>query len=224
MITAITTCVYYDDYLSISLPLNRHLFDDYFIITSNEDNKTQEIAKQNNCKVVVTDAFKYKKASFNKGKAINAALSEISTGWICHIDADIVVDTTIIPTHYDQKTLYGCVRYMCPRITAWKARNIETWETYKGKLFIVDNKKIKQWLPLGFFQLWHSSTNNKYPEHCLTAAVSDVIFSLQWSQRVCLDDIKALHLPVRGTAPEGANWRGRTTKRIFLEDDSHQAS
>lgn len=214
MITAISTCVGYDDYLSISLPLNRSFFKNYYIVTTKEDKATQKLAKAYDCKLVLTDIFT-KKASFNKGAAINLALASLKDTWVCHIDSDIVIEADTIPL-INKNNIYGCIRYMCPSVAAWKQKKHSEWETYNGKFFVVNGVKIKKWLPLGYFQLWHTSSNNLYPSNCTTAAESDVIFSLNWDNQICLENIKALHLPVVGNPIEGANWRGRTTKRLVI--------
>jgi hypothetical protein len=86
------TCVDFTDILRITLPYNRHHFDEVCIVTSVEDYKNVEsIALQYKCSVHATDAFTRNGASFNKWLALEEGLTVFGRhGWLCIMDADIL--------------------------------------------------------------------------------------------------------------------------------------
>ncbi len=224
MITSITTCVNYDDYLAITLPLNRSLFQQFYVITTSEDTATQQLCRQYKATPIITDLFYHDGANFNKGKAINQILHQLENGWICHIDADIVVPQCfkdVIISDLDQETIYGCPRLMCPEMSSWEnylqTKSTEGWAKYKAQFFRVGREVYKKYLPIGYMQLFHLSHLVKkpyYPETSNNAGESDVRFSLKWNQHHCLDELTAIHLPILGSSREGINWNGRRSPRL----------
>ena len=46
---AITVCVEYSDYLSHTLPYNRHQFSEWMIVTTPEDKATRDVASSLGC-------------------------------------------------------------------------------------------------------------------------------------------------------------------------------
>ena len=69
---------------------------------------------------------------------------------------------------------------------------------------------LRGYVPIGFFQLWHCSTQKDYPWSLGTAAHDDVMFAEQWPapQRRHLPTVICNHLC---SAPPtlGENWDGR---------------
>mgnify|MGYP007095246455 CR=1 FL=1 len=51
----VTVCVNHADILRITIPQNRHLFDNWVIVTSPEDKETQDLCKYYKVHHVVTD-------------------------------------------------------------------------------------------------------------------------------------------------------------------------
>ena len=153
---AITTCVDYDDYLSVTLPLNIGLFKKFYVVTSTEDTATQDLCNQHGATVIITDRFYEEGAIFNKGKAINEALNiikeESDDGWVCHLDADIILPKGFNDALLETDTIYGCPRLMCPNISAWKkylaTGSTDKWRKSKACYFRVGNRFYNQHLDL----------------------------------------------------------------------------
>tara|TARA_R110000851_G_scaffold73733_7_gene162627 strand:- start:596 stop:1375 length:780 start_codon:yes stop_codon:yes gene_type:complete len=83
------TSVDFSDYLDFTLPHNRFIFDDIYVVTSPQDGNSVLAAKHNEVKYIVTDAFG---SQFNKGAAINEGLKvlrEEGEEWVLITDADI---------------------------------------------------------------------------------------------------------------------------------------
>src|SRR5689334_22908441 len=88
---AILVSVDYADLLAMTLPYNKHHFDEVFVITSNADNATKQVARENHCPYLATDSFWDDGAMFNKWKALEEGLTVMGRdGWICIMDADIL--------------------------------------------------------------------------------------------------------------------------------------
>jgi hypothetical protein len=69
---------------------------------------------------------------------------------------------------------------------------------------------LRGYLPLGFFQMWHASTQKPYPYSLGTAAHDDMMFSALWPTacRRHLPGVICFHL--LPTAPKvGENWDGK---------------
>jgi hypothetical protein len=237
-IVALTVCVNYEDYLSLTLPLNRAFFASYKIITDFANAKKLEtLAKENNSELIVTDSFYDDNAPFNKGKAINHALKKLRPekrdGWVCHLDADIILpknfENLINACPLNTRAIYGCARYYCPKkpkeLEKCLERNTDPTKWRKGKspghYYIGNSKKWqpkipKRWMirvPIGFFQLFNLNMGFEYPEHVPHAGDSDIYFACQWEKHEHLDNIHAVHLPVlKGQSKD--NWNGRKTPTL----------
>lgn len=97
---AIVVCVDFFDYLSITLPKNKQLFDNFIVITSKKDVKTQQICKENNVTCIISDVFYKNGYKFNKGGAINEAIKYLKyKDWVTFLDADI-----LLPEDFKEKT------------------------------------------------------------------------------------------------------------------------
>ena len=216
---AITVCVDYDDYLAISLPHNKKLFEEICVITTDKDTATQKLAQDLGAEVVISDRFYEDGSVFNKGKAINDALNQMS-GWVCHWDADVMLPDFRKLPELDRDVIYGCPRLMCPDLNAWHkyltSGSVKKWRKFKPCNFRIGTDIYNQYLPLGYTQIFNLDSLDKpyYPEQCPTAAESDVLFSLKWKQHKCLDDFSVIHLPVIGPGGEGVNWEGRKSPRF----------
>lgn len=112
-IHALLTCVNFTDYLEITIPHNRKIFESILIVTSKEDEVTQNFCDLYNINYIATDAFKPK---FNKGAAINEGLttlrSQRDVEWVMITDADILWPPSVtewLPSLHPSY-LYGCCR------------------------------------------------------------------------------------------------------------------
>jgi hypothetical protein len=226
-IECVIVCRDYADFLRESLPHNIAHVDRLVVVTSPKDEKTIALCKRWGVSCVETHVFDEQPGDvFNKGRAINLGLGHLRhTGWLLHLDADVVLPDRcremLSRSHLDPTCLYGADRVdVDPREDAWKshrAANIPQWRHHyltippSGPL----SARLVHWdhgyCPIGFFQLWHSSTKRIYPTHAGSAEHSDVLFAVQWprAKRVLLPEIVTTHLTT--DSEMGANWKGRTS-------------
>lgn len=215
--TAITVCWNYSDYLRHTLPINRKFFDDYIVIAG--DSASQGVAFDNGASVhlVRFDGV------FNKGLVLNKAIQCVSEGWIIHLDADIVMpfplDTwEMIFAGMNTENIYGCDRLSVPSYELFEQgkENIDS----NGYVHIPHAEimprfafaKLGGWVPIGYWQAWHSKHKRFYPDNVEHAGDSDVVFAGQWprSQRILLPEASVLHLETSDKVGT-MNWFGRST-------------
>jgi hypothetical protein len=238
-VSAITICKNYDDFLSHTLPRNVGCVDELFVVTHHEDTKTQELCAAHPTVHCIVDSEAFGGATaFNKGRAINSALNRLGpSDWILHIDADIILPSDfrsqIQRAEIEQCNIYGAERCRILGFDAW-----EKWkgaiESYgrsavegdssgyllrRPKECIVDARFINHrtgYFPLGYFQLWHSSCDRRYPSDFNSADRSDDVFAQQWprARRVLLPEFHVYHLDSEAKPTLGVNWRGRVTPRF----------
>src|SRR5271165_5034841 len=85
------TCVDYAPLLSVTLPYNRHHFQEVWVVTAQRDTATQEVALRNGARVHITDAFYRRGAFYNKWLALEEGLDAMGrSGWLCIMDADVL--------------------------------------------------------------------------------------------------------------------------------------
>ncbi len=92
---AITVAINYSDYLELTLPENISYFDNYNILTIEEDKETIELCNKYgaNC-IIVDNPFGKNGFSFDKGYVIQEGLRNLKFfDWILLLDADIIVPT-----------------------------------------------------------------------------------------------------------------------------------
>ena len=223
-IECIIPSVNYPDFLVETLPHNRILFDRTIVVTSPEDHKTREVCKFLGVECVVTDAYRTHWGQFVKGAGINAGIRAADRrGWLVQLDSDILlphgfrhaVDAGDLARDY----IYGVDRVMVKSFTEWQKfyRNPEAQK--QGDAFVHPRAFpigcrlcIPDYVPIGYFQMWHSSQKRWYPTEHKDAARGDVQFALQWprGKRGLIPEVYAYHLESEN-APQGANWAGRTT-------------
>jgi len=213
-------CVDYGDILGITLPLNKDHFDDLLIITTPKDKKTKFVCESNGVKYLETTSFYDNNSKFNKGKALNFGIKNLSRqDWILILDADIILPNDfsekINKKKLDDETIYGCYRRFCPTPIKYNP----TWRIDKYSL--IRMKWV--WAP-GFFQLFNynvSILKNKYSlyiEFPELGMGNDGRFSKQFKKREIFDSdyISVLHL---GRAKEnrpnrkGAKWDTHIPKK-----------
>jgi glycosyltransferase involved in cell wall biosynthesis len=252
MIGAITTCVNYDDYLAITLPGNRSFFRDYYIVTDkNPPPSLKELADNYNCKLIETDVFYEEGSPFNKSRAINKALELLDGSWVCHLDADIILQEKIKHhlnlNNLDTDTIYGVGRIMIPDINGYlyfktNDKIHEDWliqytGARKKDSVVVSSDTIRRYIkknpdetssyiefiPIGYFQLFYCQSTVRYPT-LWKDAQGDVEFAMQFKNHIQLP-YPCLHLPIVGgeDAHSIANWKGRTTPRFSIKENPEQA-
>ena len=112
----VIVCDRYSDFLQMTLPHNKILFDRVVVVTSYEDTATRRICEYNHVQCVPTDVLESRKGSFCKGAGINAGLAELELdGAVLHLDADMYLppQTKILlgMAGLDQTMIYGIDRF-----------------------------------------------------------------------------------------------------------------
>ncbi|MEN3334359.1 MAG: hypothetical protein V7641_3724 [Blastocatellia bacterium] len=197
--TALQVCVDYADVLAHTLKINRPLFERFIIVTAPHDIETQEICRDYDIELVVTERFWHDGAFFNKAAGLNEGLRRASTDLVCSVDADTILPPAVL--HHvacisDRESLYGM------------ARKIHL--TYAD--YLTETGEIRATAPgytIGFCQLfWRSSAffPGEFEESYLTAAHYDIEFMAHWpaSRRLHLGNLVASHI-----GPRQINWFGR---------------
>lgn len=182
-IEAVTVSVDYSEWLRKCVG-NKDKFDRWVIVTVKDDIDTQRICKENDIECVVSERV-FENASFAKGRAINDGLKVLDRdGWLIHLDADIVLPNNfreIVKEHCKDTTkLYGSVRYD------------ESGDKMLGQnlaVVVMSQKKVKSKhirrfdVPVGYFQMWHSSIFTEYPENSKTGKTDDWNFAMRFRPR-----------------------------------------
>ncbi len=245
-IEAVTVCIGYDDFLSQIVPFNRPIFSRWVIVTSASDSRTREVCRRFNLDVVLSEDHRRGADEFAKGRLVERGLQHLrSEGWRVHIDADVALPSQtrhlLDAAHLDHSCIHGVDRVM---VKTW-----HDWQRLKASGYLADQHdyhhrirwpegfhigarwaSISQgWVPIGFFQLWHSSQDEwngtrikTYPRAHGNACRSDVQHGLQWDRRkrILIPEIVAVHLESE-PCKTGTNWAGRKTKRFGPPEHHH---
>lgn len=238
-IEAIIVCKDYDDFLSQTLPENIQHLDDIVVVTHSDDHATQAVCAKNSVVCVKTTAFHEDGDAFNKGRAINIGLDHLrGSDWLLHLDSDIVLPRDfrrlIDRTKLNPKNIYGADRINVYGWEAWGRTKINLSPSHQSRWFIdpgfCHENEVPEgckfgarvvhmehgWIPIGFFQLWHSSTGNRYNYKRGAAAGTDIMFPALWPRenRILLPEIVCYHLDSESVHKIGTNWKGRKSKRF----------
>jgi len=221
---AVTVCVGFDDLLDVTLALNHPHLDTLIVVTSHGDRATQAVAQKYGAICVQTDLFAKNGRNFNKGAAINAGFGRFQYhGWRLHLDADIALPDNfrrILFNHtvLDRDCIYGADRVDVIGRKAIKSGEAAPPQHAHGFLVApvpaaplsaryVDT--LRGYCPIGFFQLWHCSTQKDYPWSLGTAAHDDVMFAEQWPAQCRRHFPTVICHHFCGHAPSlGENWDG----------------
>ena len=213
---AVIVCVNYSDFLKITLPFNKHNFDNIVIATHPDDHETIEVCLNNNVNYALTTRMYEDNAKFNKGKALNDGIKSLNRKeWVLITDADMIMPKNLkeLIEGVKKTRIYGTGRAICPTINDWieYTKNpsiIDKWEKQIGRINI----------GVGFFQLIHSHNpvvngrTDWYKENIPHCGRTDRKFwrSFEDKNRKCLKNMITIHL---GDDEMGSNWYGRTTKK-----------
>lgn len=212
---AFIVCVDYWDYLGLTLPCNRHHFEQVWIVTATRDEKTRHIADSNHCRVHLTDSFWKNGADFNKWAALEECL-DISGrhGWICVMDADVVW-----PHHVDFSGLEAGNLYVPLRRNAVMARQIPPEQSWKGFPIYHPHQFA------GYSQIFHASDEQCqqvpwYQTDWKHAGGADTFFEKRWpDDRKKRPAFECLHL-----GPPKQNWAGRVSRYLDASIDVNAES
>lgn len=151
-ITVILPCVNYSDYLIETLPTIKNIFDDIYVITTYQDNNTQELCRKTRTKCIVRTPTQ---PTFKRGIYINTGLKCVpKKGWFLITDADIAFPPEakqIYEHQLDKKCLYGVFRHRCTKYSQWLKYKM-TGKITKWKVM-----RRNAQVGMGFFQLFHTN-------------------------------------------------------------------
>ena len=208
-IEAVIVCVDCDDFLEITLPLNKKFFDNILVITSPNDTNTQKVCKENGINCIITNKFYENGDVFNKGRAITEAFNSLKyKEWVVHLDADIIIPDKFLDLNLnklDKNVLYGGQRTF-----VWTYSDLLKLQS--GEKKTSDFKTIPG-EGCGFFQLFNfqsraikqSNSNDIYPSFP-NAGESDILFLKKFHPDVVSVgklDMNCIHLGPHGTFHNG---------------------
>jgi hypothetical protein len=208
MIT-ITVSTYYDDILNIIIPQNYKFFEKWYIVTSENDEKTINIIKKynyDNIEIVFYDFWKNNKL-FNKGGAIRHCQENIIAklnykGTILLLDSDIYLpdnfNDIINSFEINDDTLYGTN----------KRHDFYSYENFKNN--IVDLNYPWARFFQGYFQLYKFNDKFLYNES-INCADCDLNFANIFKNKLIIESLSVSHLGKNAT-----NWDTRKNRDDFL--------
>jgi len=215
---AVLVCKQYDDFLKITLPINKKHFDNYVVVTTEEDIATQNACKENNVKFVLSENFCLN-GPFNMGAATNDGFKALEKkDWILRLDADIALPDDfreqINKLELDKEYLYTASRLM--------RETFEQWEKYK---LSEEGHKEDDIQGSGYFQMFnvfskvlkdrHPWYSNSFP----TAQGCDWDFRDLWLKK---NLTKPLKFSVIHLGPAWINWSGRVTKTFDKKNEEEK--
>lgn len=234
---AVVICDRYSDFLRITLPNNKHLFNKIVVVTSAEDKATQRICEFNHVECVKTDALQSRWGKFVKGAGINAGLDRLDkNAWVVHIDADIWLPplTRILlqNCNLDKSMVYGIDRFNVRGHLAWSTFQEMPALQHECDSYVhlrafpmgtrVTAKDAGGFIPIGFFQMWVPKVSGilTYPDQHTDAGRGDMVFAKQWPRhkRGFIPEVIGYHLE-SANADGMANWHGRKTSPFTQEGD-----
>jgi hypothetical protein len=235
-IEAVTVCVDYSDIHEQVIASNKSVLDRLVVITKPGDEKTLDLCHRHNVECLATRDYYRDGDAFNKGRAIERGLSMLGhVDWLLHLDADIALPSdfreSLEDADLDPACIYGVDRLMIVGSDEWtklksKGSTSRAWHCYQSTLgFPIGARWVDVrfgYVPIGFFQLWHSSADmrkgirlRRYPDCHSDAARADVKFALQWDRRdrQLIPEVFVAHIEPH-PAKMGVNWKGRVTRRF----------
>lgn len=223
---AITVCVDYADILAITLPYNRHHFEEVCVVTSRRcEQEIRDLILPDSptplieIKLFVTDAFYEDGAKFNKWLALERALDWYGRhGWLCLMDADVLWPKVLPPFAPHKGNLYS------PRRRMW-----ESWPKLPRSIYsYVNNPSVpieEHWkdFPLhrqqrefaGYSQIFHANDPalgqaSWHQTDWRHAGGADSFFQDKWREdQKVRPPFEVLHL-----GPANQNWFGRATPLV----------
>jgi len=200
MISAVTVCVEYADFLRHTLPRLRAQVSRVIIVTVAGD-ESEDVAKDNDCEVVISRRV-YENGRFCLGKARNEGFEALcNPGWVLSIDADIVVpDMSSLPLEI------GCLHGMQRR----QATNSQDIDGDWSSLPMVADRRTHH----GYFQLFHAADKRLqvpwFPENSKSSSHDDRTFRFRWPKSLLrVLPVECLHL-----GQTHIDWLGRVSQEF----------
>lgn len=236
-IEAVVVCDQYHDFLRVTLPSNKHLFDRIVVVTSAEDKQTQRICEFNHVQCIRTDALLSRWGKFCKGAGINEGLAKLNhAGWVVHLDADIwlppLTRSLLANANLDKSFIYGTDRFLVRGYKEWDQFHEMPRLQHECDAYVhmnafplgtrVTSKDSGGYIPIGFFQMWCPSVSGVkcYPEQHTDAGRGDMVFAKKWPRhkRALIPEVVGYHLE-SVDASMSSNWRGRVTSPFTRAGD-----
>lgn len=206
----ILVCVDYWDYLALTLPYNRHHFEQFIVVTSQGDTKTQEIAADYDCQCITTGAFYRHNAEFNKFAGLEEGLKIIrrysDPDWLCVMDADVAWPKQVDLSELRIGNLYVPYRRMGD-VEERQIPDEDRWGAF-------DRHRLENYFS-GYSQIFHTSDlvlpkEEWYKTNYKTAGGPDTWFSELWKpEKRKRTSFEVLHL-----GPPATNWCGRASRYL----------
>lgn len=201
---AAMVCVDYADYLAITLPYNRHHFDEVLVVTTHEDSNTQRLARKHGCGIYCTDAFYRQGAVFNKWLALEEGLDRYGRyGWMCLMDADVLWPKEAKLPALEIGCLYSPLRHMLEGDAQTPIPPEHSWQN------IHVHGNINEWA--GYTQIFHDNDHHLpqdrfhwHETNWRHGGGADSFFQFRWPSE-CK---KRLPWNVLHLGPHGTNWCG----------------
>ncbi len=239
-IEVITYCYNYSDFLCEVIGENKQHFDNYIVVTAEEDVDTIQLCDLHNITCLIKNHKEYEGADF-RGSCLNYALENLKyNDWVINLDADIWLPprtrSFLDFKNLDDQCIYGIDRLMCNSYKDWlkfkkNPKIHEGWvymhlDSFKmGVRNVYYGGDMEGYIPIGFFQMWNVGATgiNKYPYvHEMNIEGwqdrIDTLHAKKWlpSKRGFIPEIVGVHLDSDGTM--GANWdNGRKTPFFGIE-------
>jgi Glycosyl transferase family 2 len=196
-LTAITVSINCADYLAKCIARNANIVTRWIVVTDRQDLQTVELCRAfSNIEIVFTKTDFEPGIAFPKSKMINEGFHHLpQSGWVLHLDSDVLLPRNTMEflrtDRLDRKCMYGT----------------------RSRLLVDDRGVVSGshgahfTRNIGYFQLFHTSRLNPYPELSTDAAFDDLAFNAHWPSECLrkLEGPKPIHF-----GPKQAHWKGRT--------------
>lgn len=200
-LSGVVVSVNYADKLAQTLPRNINLFDEFVVVTTEDDIETQRVARENGATLVLSNRCFEEDHAFNKGRMLNEGLAALKDpDWVILTDADITLNPATREYVFGHSLNPGIIYFTQRRDHAPVA----------GQGVSINSE------PNGYFQLFNPrarAIRQTWPrpmcEEFCSAGGIDSWFWQQWPPEkvvfvpeLCVDHFASESL--------GANWNGRT--------------
>lgn len=203
----ILVSVDYADLLALTLPYNKHHFEEVLVVTTPQDLKTHRVVYDNRVDLFTTEAFYDNGAMFNKWKALEQGLDFLGReGLLCIMDADVLWPKQISYQEFESGCLYTPLCRLVLEIPKTLPPEKE-WDSFPLR------PNQTEWT--GYSQIFHAEDPclGPAPWHEINwshAGGADSFFQRKWdTSKKLRPNFEALHL-----GPHGKNWCGRVTNYI----------
>lgn len=200
-LSGVVVSVNYGDRLAETLPANIGLFDEFVVVTTQEDELTQALAKRHGATLVISNRCFDDDHAFNKGRMLNDGLKALKDpDWIVLTDADVTMNPRLRDYVFEHSLNPGALYF-----TVREERG-----EVQGQAAGVNAQ------PNGYFQLFNPralairdrwAAGQPLSEEFCSAGGIDTWFWQQWPRHkvVLIPDLGVQHI---NSTRIGENWNG----------------